>query len=178
MSKINFKGVEEARESQMTEPGTIDVFTIKDVKFDSTKNKGTYYMGVTFARTADSFNHSFFLSEKALPRVKSLVKHAAQKELDDELSEEQLIKMLKDRDIALKVIAKFDEDNGRVFPDLGFGGFCKDPEDVAQLAFNEREKRDIERGREMRSKSKPADADAPIAKSAASKPAASDEDIF
>lgn len=181
MSKINFKGVEEARESQMTEPGTIDVFTIKDVKFDSTKNKGTYYMGITFARTADSFNHSFFLSEKALPRVKSLVKHACSgKELDDELSEEQLIAMLKDREVALKVIPKFDEENGKVYPDLGFGGFCKDPDDVSKLAFNEREQADIKRAREMRSKSSTADADAPTAKSApTTKPGTvTDEDIF
>jgi hypothetical protein len=178
MSKINFKGVEEARESQMTEPGTIDVFTIKEVKFDSTKNKGTYYMGVTFQRPTDSFNHSFFLSEKALPRVKSLVKHAANKELEDELSEEQLIKMLEGRELALKVIPKFDEENGRVYPDLAFGGFCKDAEDLSKLVFNEREKADIERARTIRRKANPADADAPTTKTAAPVAASVDEDIF
>jgi hypothetical protein len=185
--KLNFKGVEEAKETVMTEPGTKDIFDITEVKFDSSKNKGTYYMGVTFSRKADKFNHSFFLTEKALPRVKSLVKYATGKELDDELSEAQLIKMLEGRKIALKVTAKFDETNGRAYADLPFGGFGKTPDELEALEFTDREKADIAKAKEMRSKANTSEADGPTTKGTgsapASKPASSgagkaDDDIF
>ena len=139
MAGINFKGVEEAKERVMTRPGTIDVFDITEVKFDTTKNKGTYYMGVTFSRKADEFQHSFFLSEKALPRVVTLLKHAAGTELDSEVMEEKLIAMLKGKKVAMKVTAKFDEENGRAYADLSFGGFCKSPDKIKELAFTNKE---------------------------------------
>jgi hypothetical protein len=182
--KLNFGGVEEAKETVMTEPGTKDVFEITEVKFDSSKNKGTYYMGVTFSRKADKFNHSFFLTEKALPRVKSLVKYATGKVLEDELSEAQLIKILEGRKIALKVTAKFDETNGRAYADLPFGGFGKAPEELDQLEFTDRELGDIKKAKEMRANSSTAAADGPTAKGASapagSKPAAgkADDDVF
>lgn len=139
MSGLNFKGVDEAKETVMTAPGTIDVFTIKDVVFETTKNKGTYYMGVTFNNKSSEFKHSFFLSEKALPRVKSLVKHVTGKVLEEEVLEEQLIKMLKGKEVALKVTGKIDEENGRAYPDLGFGGFSKEKENIDQLFFTDKE---------------------------------------
>ena len=137
--KLNFSGVEEAKESLMTRPGTKDVFEITEVKFDASKNKGTYYMGVKFTRKQDSFTHSFFLTEKALPRVKSLVKWACGVELDSEVVEEQLSKMLTGKKIALKVTGKIDETNGRAYPDLSFGGFGKEAGKLAELEFNEPE---------------------------------------
>ncbi len=136
---LNFKGVSEAKDSTMTKPGTISVFEIKEVKFDSSKNKGTYYMGVTFARKDDSFQHSFFLTEKALPRVKSLIKAATGTVVEDELLEEQLIKMLTGKKIALKVTAKIDDENGRAYPDLAFGGFAKPEAQVGELVFSDKE---------------------------------------
>lgn len=175
--KLNFKGVEEAKDNAFTEPGTKDVFRIKEVKFDTTPNKGTYYMGVTFARKSDSFSHSFFLSEKALPRVKTLAK-ALGKELDEELSEEQLIKFFEGKDIALKVTAKFDETNGRAYADLAFGGFCKPVEKLGDLEFTDREKDDIARAKEMRRKSTSSEADAPSSKSTPATIAKGDDEIF
>jgi hypothetical protein len=139
MSGLNFKGVDEVKETVMTAPGTIDVFTIKDVVFETTKNKGTYYMGVTFNNKSSEFKHSFFLSEKALPRVKSLVKHATGKVLEDEVLEEQIIKMLKGKELAMKVTAKIDEETGRAYPDLSFGGFSKEKEKIDELFFSDKE---------------------------------------
>jgi hypothetical protein len=139
MSGLNFKGVEEAKDISMTAPGTIDIFTVKDVVFESTKNKGTYYMGVTFANKGSEFKHSFFLSEKAIGRVKSLVKHVTGKLLDDEVQEEQIIKMLKGREVALKVTAKIDDENGRAYPDLAFGGFAREVDKKDELFFTDKE---------------------------------------
>lgn len=137
MSGINFKGVEKAKESTMTRPGVIDVFEIKEVKFDTTPKKGTYYMGVSFSRKADNFSHSFFLSEKALPRVKSLVEYATGKSLEEELQEDQLIALLTGKKLGLKVTGKIDPENGRAYPDLSFGGFGCIAADVEKLVFNE-----------------------------------------
>jgi hypothetical protein len=139
MAGINFKGVSEVREKSATRPGTIGVYKISDVKFDTTKIKGTYYMGVTFTSDNDEFNHSFFLSEGALPRVKTLVKHVCGTELDTEVSEEKLIAMLKGKQIALKVTARIDETNGRAYPDLLFAGFSKPAADVGLLSFTAKE---------------------------------------
>ena len=139
MAGINFKGVVEAKDKLSTRPGTIGVFTISDVKFDTTKNKGTYYMGVTFSRSNDEFNHSFFLTEKSLSRIQSLVKHAAGVKLDSEVMEEKLIALLKGKNVALKVTARIDETNGRAYADLGFAGFCKDADDVGSLVFSSKE---------------------------------------
>lgn len=163
MSGISFKGVEEARETVMTPPGTIGVFTIKEVKFDSTKNKGTYYMGVLFARKQDQFSHSFFLSEKALPRVKSLVKIATGKSIGDEeeLTEEQLKVMLTGKELAMKVTAKFDEENGRAYPDLAFGGFGKAPANIAELAFSDDELAKNEKAKKVRAAGDISGADRP-----------------
>lgn len=139
MAGINFKGVEEAKDKVSTRPGTIGVFTISDVKFDTTKNKGTYYMGVTFSRSGDEFSHSFFLSEKALPRIKTLVKNVAGVELDSEVLEEKLVALLKGKQVALKVTARIDETNGRAYADLSFGGFSKPAANVEDLIFSSKE---------------------------------------
>lgn len=139
MAGINFSGVEEVKSRTSTKPGTIGVFTITDVKFNSTPNKGTYYMAVTFSRDDDDFRHSFFLTEKALSRVKTLVKHAAAVELDGEVLEEKLIALLKNKQVALKVTARIDEANGRAYPDLSFGGFSKSAADVGSLSFTSKE---------------------------------------
>lgn len=139
MAGINFKGVEEAKDRVMTRPGTIAVFKISEVTFGTTKNKGTYYMGCTFTRKEDEFQHSFFLSEKALPRIKSLVKVAAGVELDDEVMEEKLVVLLKNKELAMKVTARIDEENGKAYADLSFGGFAKTPDKIGDLAFSAKE---------------------------------------
>lgn len=160
---ISFKGVEEARETIMTPPGTIAIFTIKEVKFDATKNKGTYYMGVLFARKQDQFSHSFFLSEKALPRVKSLVKVATGKPIgeEDELTEEQLKMLLTGKEIALKVTAKFDDETGKAYPDLIFGGFSKSPDKISELTFSDEETAKNERAKKARAAGDISGADKP-----------------
>ena len=140
MSGINFKGVEEAKDKMITRPGTIGVFTVSDVKFANSEQKGTYYMGISFSREEDEFNHRFYLSQKALGRVVSLVKHAAGVKLeDDNVLEEKLIALLKGKKIGLKVTARIDEENGKAYADLSFGGFASDPDKVSELHFNTKE---------------------------------------
>jgi len=175
---ISFKGVEEAKEVLMTPPGTIDLFDIKEVKFDTTKNKGTYYMGVTFARKGDQFSHSFFLSEKALPRIKSLVKMATKEVLEDDLAEEQLKIKLEGKKIALKVTARFDESNGRAYPDLIFGGFGKSADRLSELVFTEQEMALNAKAKIARESASKPDADKPTPSAAATPGAKGDDDIF
>lgn len=168
MAGINFKGVTEAKDKVSTRPGTIGVFTISEVKFDTTKNKGTYYMGVTFTRSNDEFSHSFFLTEKALSRIKSLVKHTAGVELDSEVMEEKLIALLKGKEIALKVTARIDETNGRAYPDLGFAGFCKNPTEISALVFSSKEEELNKKAADIyASYSAKADGPAPVATASA-----------
>lgn len=161
MSGFNFSNVEEAREIGMTPPGTIDVFKIKEVTFDSTKVKSTYYMKVVFNRKQDQFNHSFFLSEKALPRIKSLVKHASGTILSGaSVQEEELIRLLVGKDIALKVTGKIDEANGRAYADLSFGGFSKEPTRISELFFRDEEVELNEKANKIRSAATAAKPDA------------------
>lgn len=136
---ISFKGVEEAKDRVMTRPGTIGVFKITDVKFGQSEKKATYFMGVTFSRKEDEFSHRFYLSEKALPRVVSLVKAASGVVLGDDVSEEKLIALLKGKEIAMKITGRIDEENGKAYADLSFGGFCKDPAEIGELVFNHKE---------------------------------------
>lgn len=182
-SGINFKGVAEAQEKTMTRAGVIDVFTISDVKFDSTKNKGTYYCGVKFERKNDSFSHSFFLSEKAVGRLKSLIKAATGKELEEEVYEDQISKMLLGAKVALKVTGKIDTENGRAYPDLSFGGFAKPAEKIGDLSFSDQENDKNKEAEKVYAKGRTSEADGPDT-SSKEKPAAGaggatkDEDIF
>lgn len=139
---LNFSGVEEAKELRMTPPGTIDVFKIQKVEFNASKNKGTMYMGVQFSRKEDGFQHSFFLTEKALPRIQSLVKAATGKALDGEMEEQGMISMLEGKEIALRVTGKISE-NGKGYPDLPFGGFAKPAKQKDELTFSVTEKAQI-----------------------------------
>ena len=183
MSGINFKGVEEAKDSTMTRPGTIDVFEIKEVKFETTKGKGTYYCGVTFARKNDNFRHSFFLTEKAVGRLKALIKAATGKVLEEEVFEDQIKVMLEGKKVALKVTGKVDETNGRGYPDLAFGGFAKDPSMVGELSFSDQENDKNKAALEAIAHARPeaadgAESEKTTAPAAGAPGTAKDEDIF
>jgi len=184
MSGISFAGVEEVSDIQYTRPGVIDVFEIEKVEFGNTKNKGTYYMGVTFKRKADQFSHSFFLSEKALPRVKTLVKNATGIVIKDDevVYEEQFVKMLTGRKLGLKVTGSVDETSGKWYADLAFGGFCKPAANVSDLAFTSDEEEKNRQAAIAATKAATKSADAPTGEAAgtASAPATADpgKDIF
>lgn len=164
-AQINFAGVDVAKEMSMTYPGTIAVFKIADVSFAESTNTKTPYMKVTFEEQDDngksisSFNDSFFLSEKALPRVQSLVVDATGKKLTAAVTEEQLVIMLKGKLIALKVTGQVST-NGKGYPKLGFGGFSKPAGEVQFLNFNKQEKDSIESAKAAIAASNAGNADA------------------
>lgn len=147
MAGINFKGVQEVKDKTSTRPGTIGVFTVSDVTFGTTKNKATYYAGVTLSRAEDEFKHSFFLTENALGRFKTFIKSVSGEELDSEVSEEKIIFLLKGKEVAIKVSAKIDETNGRAYPDLSFGGFSKPVSRLSELAFTPKEQELIDKAK-------------------------------
>jgi hypothetical protein len=176
MSGFNFKGVEEAKGGSLTRPGTIGVFKISEVKFANSEQKGTLYMGVTFSRKEDEFSHRFYMSEKALGRVKSLIKHAVGAELNDEnVTQERLIAMLTGKEVALKVTGRVDEANGKAYPELSFGGFCADADKASDLSFSSKEE-------ELNAQAKAVQAAGATAKPEGAAPAATgapvEEEIF
>jgi hypothetical protein len=179
---INFKGVAEAQANNITPWGVVDVFTIKSVEFNPSKKKGTLGMDVVFEREQDSFKHTFYLSEKALPRVVHLVKHAVGKDLDDDLSEEQLKAMLTGRKVGIKTSAKIDTDNGKAYTDLSFGGFACAPSEISTLKLNNSEQSLCKEAENIRNSGSRNDADSASGSGKSTPPAGSpaktDDDPF
>lgn len=143
MRNFNFNNVDEASENSYTEPGTIAVFTIAEVKFDTTQN-GKDYMEVKFDESPTaSMTHRFYMSEKALPRVQSLYKAVVGAPLQGEnITEQQIIAALTGKQVALKITGRLYE--GKIYSDLPFGGFCKAPNLIGELAFTQRETNELE----------------------------------
>jgi hypothetical protein len=142
MVNLNFDNVTAAAEKIMTPPGTIDVFKISKVEFGSSKNKQTGFMKLTFENKDSSFNHSFYFSEKALPRIQSLAEALGSK-LAGAMTDESLTARFLNKEIGLKVTGQV-SDQGKGYPNLSFGGFCKPKTEVQFLAFNSKEKEEIE----------------------------------
>lgn len=140
--QFNFDNVQAAAEKIMTPPGTIGVFKMSKIEFGTSKQKGTAYMKVTFDDKESSFNHSFYLVPKALSRVQALAE-AVGKSLSGNMSDELLTKTFLDKELALKVTGQV-SDNGKGYPNLSFGGFCKPKNEVQFLSFNRVEQEEIE----------------------------------
>ena len=70
--KFNFEGTTAAAEGGMTPPGTIAVFKIEEIKFETKPATGggeeKELFEVTFARKEDSFREFFYLTPKAAER--------------------------------------------------------------------------------------------------------------
>lgn len=156
--QLDFTEVEEAEGSNMTVPGTIAKFKITEGEFVSSKEKGTPGLRFTFTeQEGSSFGHSFWLTAKALGRIKHLVKHAAKAELSGTLTPAQIIAMVKGKIVPLKVTAQINHEQGRVYPDLPFGGFAADT--VEELSFTAKEKEVIENGKNVQAKTNISNAD-------------------
>jgi len=160
--QLNFDSVEEAEGSNMTQPGTIEIFKITEGEFVSSKEKGTPGIKLTFLEKAgSSFSHNFWLTAKALGRIKHLVKHAAQQELSGNVTPSQIIAMVKDKKLPLKVTAQINTQNGRVYPDLPFGGFSANK--VEELSYTGKENEEIAKGKALASQNHVSNADSEIA---------------
>lgn len=135
MKSFDFTGVEAASEKTLTSPGTRAVFKCSEVKFDISQN-GKDFMEVTFDNNSSSFRHRFYMTEGAYPRVQFLHKAIYNgDELTGAVNETQLIAKFKDKEVALKVGGRVGND-GKGYPDLGFGGFAKHPTRLAELEYS------------------------------------------
>lgn len=155
---MNFDNIETASERIMTQPGTIGVFKIAKVEFGESKQKGTKYLKMIFEDKNSSFNHSFYMVEKALSRLQSLAKAVLGAELRGDNSNEQLIAKFTGKQVALKVTGQV-SDQGKGYPNLSFGGFCKPAGEVQFLEFNSKEDEEIEAAKAAMARNTTATAD-------------------
>lgn len=142
---INFAGVDEARDKGFTSPGTIDIFEITNIEFVESPN-GKPYMKTRFENASSSFNHNFFLTEKALPRVQALATYTLDRKLDGEMTEDSLKAAFMNKKLALKVTGRVG-DNGMGYADLPFGGYGKPVsklEELTSIGFSTSEQTGID----------------------------------
>jgi hypothetical protein len=156
---LNFDNVEEAAGSNITQPGTISVFTITGGEYLQSKEKGTPGLKLTFEDTLDgsSFNHTFWLTASALGRIQHLAKHTLKQALSGAVTPANLIAVFKGKKLPLKVTAQINDEKGRVYPDLPFGGFTADK--LEELKFSSSELAEIERSKTVSANAKVANAD-------------------
>lgn len=160
---LDFNNVDEAASINVTQPGTIAVFKIRETEYVESTEKKTPGLKCTFEEIGDhptEFNHTFWLTSGALPRIQTLAKYALKQKLVGSSSGAQLMAMFKDKALPLKVTASINDQKGKVYPDLPFGGFSA--EKVEDLAFNAKEKAEIERSKSVVEKSNVGNADTEI----------------
>jgi hypothetical protein len=147
MRDFNFEGVEEASSDSYTQPGTIAVFTIGDVKFETSDNAKDFMELKMIESPGVFFTHRFYMTEKAFPRVQSLHKAIVGNKIEGNITDAQLTAILKDKQVALKVTGRVH--NGKVYADLPFGGFCKPVAALAELAYTAKEQIELDAGLAM-----------------------------
>lgn len=168
---LNFDGIEAAADRIMTQPGTIGVFKIVKPEFGESKEKHTRYLKLVFEDKTSSFSHSFYLSEKALPRLQSLAEASLGAKLTGNLNDEQIIAKFTGKEVALKVTGQVST-TGKGYPNLSFGGFCKPKGEVQFLEFNSKEVEEIEAAKAAIARNPGASADQESAGTATGAPAA------
>ena len=139
--RANLSGVKPAEESRpLTKPGTIAAFTIEEIEYKD--QDGKEWFEVTFGNEDSSFREYFYLTEKAAPRFVYLYEKVTGSDAVPE-HENGIIAALKGRKIALKVIGRVNETNGKGFPCLPFAGFARPVNQIEELSFNSRDKENI-----------------------------------
>ncbi len=139
--EFNFSNTKAAEEGKsMTAPGTIDIFIIEEVKFD-TKNDKEYFE-VTFSRKIDSFREYFYLTEKAAERFVYLYNKVMGTEQVPE-SEQGVITALTGKSIALKVIGSVNLTSGKGYSSLPYSGYARPVANIDELAFSSTEQNKI-----------------------------------
>ncbi len=138
---FNFNNVKAAEEGRaMTAPGTIDAFTIEEVKYDTRNDKELFE--VTFGRKADSFREYFYLTEKAAERFVYLYNKVMGTEQLPE-SEAGIITALTGKTIALKVIGSVNQNTGKGYPSLPYSGYARPVANMDELSFSNTEQNKI-----------------------------------
>ena len=130
----NTKAADEGR--SMTEPGTIAVFAIEEIKYD--EKNGKEFFEVTFGRKEDSFREYFYLTEKAAERFVYLYNKIMDTESLPE-DENGIISALTGKSIALKVGGKVNEQTGKGYPSLPYSGYGRKVEQMDELKFSNTE---------------------------------------
>lgn len=179
--KLNFDNVEEPG-LPLTSPGTIAIFLISEPKFDSSKEKGTPFLGVNFQQIGDTgsivsqFTESFYTTQKAMPRIQHLVSRSTGSKLAGDVTEEQIVTKLKGKKVALKVGGRVGS-NGNGYPRLAFGNFAAAPDKIGELSFTPAEQAEVEKALQAIAESRSRNADSEGATASASSPTANaDED--
>jgi hypothetical protein len=135
MGVINFDNVQDTGRP-MTSPGTIAVFEISKIEFKLSKEKNSPYAELEFTEEggATGFRESFYLTEKALPRLQHVAINFMGAKLAGDLTEEQIVAKLSKKRGGLKVGGRVSS-NGKGYPSLAFGGFAKPAGQVGELSF-------------------------------------------
>lgn len=158
--EFSFDGVQAATGVSMTMPGTVGLFNISKVEFVESNVKKTTGMKQTYlckkvrledgslVDEASSFNHTYWMSPGALPRVQYLAEVLLDQKFAGNMTKESLISAFEGKDIALKVIGQVNEEKGKGYPDLAFAGFAKKASeflaDPSILQFDTSDRRLIE----------------------------------
>lgn len=166
---IDFSKYESAKGGAgLTAPGTIAVFKLKEVEVFAEPGKTPRYQ-VTFEESdgGPSFKHSFFITDKAIPRFRYLMEKALQSEDLGNMEEAQIITGLTGKELGLKVSGEISKD-GKGFPTLSFGGFASSPAEVGTLKLTRKEEGDVQAALEAQRNNSngSASADQPAAASA------------
>ena len=148
---LNFEGVDEAVNTQFTQPGTIAMFIITDCEFITAKTeKATPGLKCTFTEIGGEetvFSHSFWLTANSLTRIQTLATHALKEKLVGQINPAGLVARFKGKQLPLKVIAQINETKGRAYAGLSYADFSA--EKIEELKFNAKEIADIERGKAL-----------------------------
>lgn len=174
MENFEFDGVEAAQGGSLTMPGTIGIFNISEVEFVKSKEKQTTGMKFTLSAKEilvagvltpeeSSFNHTFYMTPKALNRTQYLHEVMFDTKLSGTLSEQHLIAAFKGKDVALKVTGQVGDTNGKGYPNLPYAGFAKKVSEFKSnpsiLKFSSSEHLEIEEALEAMRKSRSGNAD-------------------
>ena len=157
MNQFNFDNVDDAGKG-FTQPGTIGIFTIKEVNFGNSTNKQTPYMELVLEDESSSFKEAFYLTAKALPKVQHMALATGEK-ISGDVTEDALKARFVNKKAALKVFGSVNEEKGTVYASLGFGGFAKPVDKLSELSWSTKELADIEKFAAIVANSSSANAD-------------------
>lgn len=134
---FDFKNAQIPESSARLTPGVYSL-TATAAEGGTSPNKGTEYVEVTFSGKAGSLKEKFFLTEKAIGRLKYLHQAIYEKDLERVFNKAEEIVAYFDKLFKAKAVEKQfivggkEAADGRVFTNLPFGGFIV-PDELRML---------------------------------------------